>query len=295
MSDGVNLGRLNGHSVGRILKEAVRRAAAAIWAERTTFEAHSKLSYSGTMDDVFTSADKAAQEVYVRTLRECFPGTGLIGEEDSLSIEPTAPITAYFTIDPLDGTKAFIRRQSHGIATMVALVDINPRGEREVISAYVGDLSSDEVYGFRPGSERVHRITHLDTFEPLAVRPESLPPLKDVFVLLRDPAEQYSALSQAFVVGCRSYEIMGSSIGTWTARLWKGEVGALLLKPNHETPWDSTPVIGISKKMGFVHMRPEGGEWVAYDPPLVTKPEWRDHDVLVIHSSYVEGGRLKRP
>ena len=54
----VNLGPLNGHSVGRILKEAVRRAATVIRAERLTFEAHTKQSYSGTMDDVFTSAAK---------------------------------------------------------------------------------------------------------------------------------------------------------------------------------------------------------------------------------------------
>ena len=45
MSDVVNLGPLNGHSVGRILKEAVRRAASVIRAERTTFEAHTKMSY----------------------------------------------------------------------------------------------------------------------------------------------------------------------------------------------------------------------------------------------------------
>ena len=163
MSDArVNLGALNGHSVGRILKEAVRRAVTVIRAQRVSFEAHTKQGYGGTMDDVFTSADKAAQEVYLRTFTECFPGCGVIGEEDMLTIPPTAPLTAYFTVDPIDGTRAFIRRQSHGISTMVALVDGG-----EVISAYIGDISSDEVYGYRPGSDRVHRITSLDSFETL--------------------------------------------------------------------------------------------------------------------------------
>lgn len=288
MSDVVNLGALNGHSVGRILKEAVRRAATVIRAERQTFEAHTKQAYGGTMDDVFTSADKAAQEVYLRTFAECFPGCGVIGEEDSLSLPAVAPLSAYFTVDPIDGTRAYIRRQSHGISTMVALVD-----KGEVISAYIGDISSDEVYGYRPGSHRVHRITRLDTFETL--EPGLSPPssIAEISGLLRDPAHKYSSQSQKLVERFRGYEVMGSSIGTWAARLWKGEVGALLYAPSFETPWDSTPVIGIGRKLGFVWLRPEGDAWVQYEPELPLKPTRRDHDALVLHSSLVENGRLK--
>jgi fructose-1,6-bisphosphatase/inositol monophosphatase family enzyme len=288
MSDVVNLGQLNGHSVGRILKEAVRRAATVIRAERTTFEAHTKLSYGGTMDDVFTSADKAAQEVYLRTFTECFPGCGVIGEEDSFSLAPTAPLTAYFTVDPIDGTRAFIRRQSHGITTMVALVD----GGR-VISAYVGDISSDEVYGYRPGSEKVHRITRLDTFETLNPTPACSASPDDMVVLLRDPLDRYSPQSAALTKRFKNYEVMGSSIGAWAARLWKGEVAATLQPPSFETPWDSTPLIGIGRKLGFAWLRPEGDAWVAFEPELPTKPTRREHDVLVIHSSCVVDGRLK--
>jgi fructose-1,6-bisphosphatase/inositol monophosphatase family enzyme len=288
MSHIVNLGPLNGHSVGRILKEAVRRAAMVIRAERQTFEAHVKQSYAGTMDDVFTSADKAAQEVYLRTFTECFPGCGVLGEEDSLSLPPVAPLSAYFTVDPIDGTRAFIRRQSHGISTMVALVDGG-----EVISAYIGDISSDEVYGYRPGSTRVHRITRLDTFETL--QPELSPPqgLSDIFGLLRDPPHAYSEQTQKLVERFRGYEIMGSSLGTWAARLWKGEVQALLHAPSFETPWDSTPVIGISRKLGFVWLRPEGDAWVQYEPELPLKPVERTHDALVVHQSLVVDGRLR--
>ena len=288
MSDAVNLGVLNGHSVGRILKEAVRRAATVIRAQRQNFESQTKLSYAGTMDDVFTSADRAAQEVYLRTFTECFPGCGVIGEEDSLSIPAVAPITAYFTVDPIDGTRAFIRRQSHGISTMVALVD---RGE--VISAYIGDISSDEVYGYRPGSSRVHRITRLDDFETLDPAPPPVSSLNEIFGLLRDPPHAYSAQTQKLVERFRGYEVMGSSIGTWAARLWKGEVRALLYAKGFETPWDSTPVIGISRKLGYVWLRPEDGGWVQYEPELPLKPVRRDHDALVVHHSLLESGKLK--
>ncbi len=283
----VNLGSLNGHSVGRILKEAVRRAATEIRKQRQSFEAHVKEGYGGSMNDVFTSADKAAQEVYLRTFTECFPGCGAIGEEGSLSIPATPPITAYFTVDPIDGTRAFIRRQSHGITTMVALVD-----QGEVISAYVGDISSDEVYGYRPGSSRVHRITNLDSFDtlnPADAAPESL---GEINGLLRDPVEAYGPETGALVRRFKNYEIMGSSIGAWAARLWKGEVSALLMPPGFETPWDSTPVIGISKKLDIAWLRPEGGKWVVYEPQLPLKPYRREHDILMVHANCVKDGQL---
>jgi fructose-1,6-bisphosphatase/inositol monophosphatase family enzyme len=287
LSDTVNLGPLNGHSVGRILKEAVRRAQTVIRAERQTFEQHAKQGYGGTMDDVFTSADRAAQEVYLRTFSECFPGCGVLAEEDALSIGAQAPITAYFTVDPIDGTRAFIRRQSHGISTMVALVDGG-----EVISAYIGDVSSNEVYGYRPGSGRVHRITNLDTFETLAPRETCPRTLGDVHGLLRDPPDAYSDATQALVKQFKSYEVMGSSIGTWAARQWKGEVGAVIYAPGYDTPWDTTPIIGICRKLGLSWLRPEGGAWVEYEPQLPMKPTRRDHDALVISSACVKGGRL---
>jgi len=288
MSDAtVNLGAINGHAVGRILKEVVRRAVTVIRAERQTFEAHTKMSYGGTMDDVFTSADKAAQEVYLRTFSECFPGCGVIGEEDALTIPAKAPITAYFTVDPIDGTRAFIRRQSHGITTMVALVDGG-----EVISAYIGDISSNEVYGYRPGSDGVHRITNLDTFEKLAPHTVARASLGEIHGLLRDPPDTYSKETQELIKRFDNYEVMGSSIGAWVARQWKGEVGALLLPPGFETPWDSTPIFGIGRKLGFLWLRPVNGEWVVYQPELPLKPVRRDHDSLIIHGSCVENGKL---
>lgn len=278
MEHDINLGHINGHIVGRVLKETVRRAAVVIRSERDVFEAHSKLSYEGTMDDVFTSADQKAQAVYLRTFSECFPHCGVIGEEDSLRIIPSNGCEAYLTVDPLDGTKAYIRRQSHGVATMVALVD---RGE--VVSAYIGDVNTDEVYGYRPGSDHVHRITRLDTFEELG-EGEPVPP-NQYFGLLRDPLTEYSGHTRDLVGRFKSYGVMGSSIGTWMARLWTREVSAAILPPGFETPWDSTPIIGISLKLDYVFLRPaqRAGQWEEYLPPLPHEPVMREHDTLILH------------
>jgi len=191
MSQELVFGSLNGHAVGRILKETVRRAMSAIKRERLVFESTVKESYSGNMDDVFTSADKKAQEIYLRAFEECFPEFGVVAEEDGLVI--SSKNGAYFTVDPLDGTKAYVRRQSHGVSTMVALVF-----EGEVLAAYIGDTNTGEIYGYRPGSDKVHRITDLDSYEVLA--PAQGPMYRSkAHVLLRDPLVKYSAQTAEIV------------------------------------------------------------------------------------------------
>lgn len=282
MDDSCNLGPVNGHIVGRVLKEAVRRATVVIRNERAIFETLAKEDAYGRMDDVLTSADRKAQDIYMRTLQECFPRCGVVAEEDSLRIEASQGCTAWFTVDPLDGTKAYIRRQSHGVGTMIALID-----KGEIISAYVGDVNTEETYGYRPGSTRAHRITRRESFEEMTFHNPYSP---DAYILLRDPKDRYSPLSRNLVERrFKSYLVDGASIGIWLARLWKREVSAALLPPNFETPWDSAPVIGISLKLGYVFMKPndEATGWIPYTPKILPEKYRRDHDLLVIHQDDV--------
>ena len=274
------LGMINGHIVGRVLKEAMRRAMVAIRQERFIFEATAKQGYgTETMDDILTSADTRAQEIYLRTLRECFPDCGVIGEEDNLHIAPSGACTAYFTLDPLDGTRAFARRQSHGVGTMIALVD----GD-DVVCAYVGDINTNEVYGYRPESQRVFRISQLDSFEQLAFG--SPWNTTKSYVLLRDPLDTYSGASRELVhARFTSHIIDGGSIGIWLARLWKREVAAALIPPSYETPWDAAPIIGISRMLDYAFLRPaQGGRsWERFAPVVSSKTYRRGHDLLIVH------------
>src|SRR5579859_2572474 len=113
-------GEANGYLIGLAMKEAVRRSIEVIRTQQFVFEATSKTTdYNPDKEDFVTTADKAAQAVYVKLLRESFPGYGIVAEEDDLSVQCTLPgVNLWFTVDPLDGTKAFMRRQSHGIGTM---------------------------------------------------------------------------------------------------------------------------------------------------------------------------------
>jgi fructose-1,6-bisphosphatase/inositol monophosphatase family enzyme len=276
MSQDYQFGAVNGHIIGRVAKETVRRAIVAIRNEQAAFDITAKVGYSsGKMDDVFTSADTAAQEIYLKMVQECFPLHGVVAEEDKLRIEPSGGCRAVWTIDPLDGTKAFIREQSHGIGTMIALVL-----DGEVISAYIGDINTMECFGYRPGSNQVHRITRLDIAKKLTYKP-----LKEgkLYALLRDPPSFYGRKTRKLLKRCNNHQVDGGSIGTWMARLWKREVGAVCLTPGTETPWDAAPILGISLKLGYAFYRPVRGGWNRYIPEIPLHITEREHDTVVIH------------
>lgn len=273
-------GSINGHLIGIAMKEMVRRAIILIRAQRFIFEAQGK-----GVDDFVTTADRGAQEVYAKLIRESFPQFGVVGEEDNLSIPCSVPgHDVWFTVDPLDGTKAFVRRQSHGIGTMISLVV-----DGQVVAAYVGDVMTQEVYGYRPGSEAVYRISDFGNAEKLVIDPEK--GLSDQYLLLRHAPSDYSPAVRRLMEtnAFKGIEVTGGSIGVKMARLWKGEVGAAIMRPYADTPWDKCPVMGISAKLGFkfLEIDPESG--------VLSEQNWTPSkgvahslkEVLAVHESRI--------
>ena len=274
-------------AVGIVLKELVRRAIALIRSHRIGFEVFDKAGYDGR-PDLCTSADLAAQHSYLRMLQECFPGYGVLAEEDELRVPCTLDgVEAYFTVDPLDGTRAFARGQSFGVATQVALVIAGRVG-----AAYVGDVCTHEIYGYRPGSTRVHRISEYDTSTKLNEVDRDRP-LRQQVALLRSPPEDHHPLIAALVRSVdragatHGYEITSGSIGISMSRLWKGEVAMHVLTSGRETPWDSTPIIGMAERLGLVWLRPspDGTRLVPWHPEPPTDSYQRDFDVVVAPAS----------
>ena len=283
----ISYGLRNGHNIGIIMKEMVRRAIILIRNERFVFEAKGKEGYSGKWDDVVSSADEAAQAMYVHLIEENFPGYGVIAEENKLKILPSyADDDIYFIVDPLCGTKAFVRRQSHGIGTMIALVM-----KSEVVAAYVGDIMTQEIFGFRPGSQKVWRISEYERYERLLID-RGRPLMEQYAVLTKSPYRQLhliQSLIRPVVNGglFKSFTMADGSIGITAARLWKGEAGGLILSPRDDMPWDMTPVIGIFKKMGFVFVavNNEFDVNVLSDMKILKEAVSRDSTLLIIHKS----------
>ncbi len=101
------------------LVATVRRAG-----QRTLEIYHSGWSVEHKMDgNVVTAADRASHEMLVEALAECASGVPLISEESALPPYSTrAGWTAFWLIDPLDGTKEFIAGNGE-FTVNVALVD----------------------------------------------------------------------------------------------------------------------------------------------------------------------------
>ena len=278
-------GSVTGSNVGVVMKEAVRRAINAISNERFAFEAQAKLGKTGKMDDVVTSADKRAQESYVKILLESFPTFGIVAEEENLSIPCTEPgRKIWWTVDPLDGTRAFIRRQSSGIGTQVALVE-----DGEVIAACVGDVMTREMFYFRPDSEKIHRLSGFEIPEDLSIDPKAT--LTSQYLLLRDRPKLYSEGANKIIDSMfKKCQTADGSIGLSMARLWKGEFGGKILEPGLNTPWDFCPVLGISKKLGFefFSIDPVDGSLTWLKPLALPTNQKTSTETLIIHSSRVE-------
>ncbi|MEK7520212.1 MAG: inositol monophosphatase family protein [Patescibacteria group bacterium] len=236
---------MNGPAIGIVLKELVRRCIVRAQRELVAFEIMQKEGTSGYMDDIVTTVDLAVQEVGTKLIRECLPKLGLIAEEENLVILPGKKFDGCFiTFDPIDGTKALARRQSHGISTMVSLVW---RGE--IISAWIGDIMTGEIFGYRPGSDKVHRIYRFEASQSLQIK--NGVPLKEQYILFHSNPDKLSSRVGRAIELFKDIEVSGGSIGTLMARLWKGEVGGVILKAGKQTPWDICPIVGISEKLGF--------------------------------------------
>jgi hypothetical protein len=285
-----NQTEINGTLIGIIMKEVVRRALVAIRSELHVMEIRGKLDYDGQAGDVVTTCDEVAQAIYVKVLTECFPKFGIIAEEDSLRVACTLEgVDAYFTIDAVDGTKALTRLQSKGIGTMLSLVV-----DGQVIAAFIGDVMTKEVYGYRPIDDgevvKVYRISEFEVAKILEIN--AALQLADQYVLLRERPTDYSPLVQKIIRRpadgglFKNIQIEGGSIGITMAQLWKSEVGGVILRPAYETPWDSSPIDGISQQMEFhtYSISPDGQvkRIVPVPPKKVLR---REDELLIIHQS----------
>jgi fructose-1,6-bisphosphatase/inositol monophosphatase family enzyme len=278
-------GHLSNHAVGVILREMVRLAIESIQAQRFDFDASEKSSPYRAGRDLVTSADLAAQAIYVHMIMECLPGVGIIAEEDNLRVPSTLPKPLWITVDPLDGTQAFTRRQSHGIGTMISLVN-----DQEVLAAYVGDAITREIYGFRPGSAKVHRISR--GYDTMRLEVEEDLSLNLQHALLHNEPREFSLEAQQLFLEppqriFKSFEITRGSIGMEFTRLWKGEVGGIFIRPGSTTPWDFNPIFGISRHMGFkfLQIAPDGLHEV--EMPVLLSLGSLEHELLVVHQSRV--------
>ncbi len=71
------------------------------------------------------------------------------------------------------------------------------------------------------------------------------------------------------------------------ARLWKGEVGAVILQPFPHTLWDVPPIWGISRKLGFEFRRLDDLSPMQYQPDFARRIAPNTATLIVVHGSRV--------
>lgn len=252
---------MSGNDFGEAVMCAMRWAMTEIRRRRWSFEKSEKgLTGSGETDYV-TDVDEMVQEMYVKNFSRAFEGIGLIGEEGGLRIPSTAGgEDIVLTLDPLDGTNAFVRGQSHGISTMVGVLVGGC-----LAGGYVGDVMTGEIYAAHPGEWGAWLYEPGETLAAISKR--SSAPLSEQYALLRKSPGRYSLVTRqaasADLVGgaglFRDFLVDTGSIGLHFARLWKGEIGGFFIEDSTVTPWDQTPCYAISKRLEIAQIVLEKG------------------------------------
>jgi 3'(2'), 5'-bisphosphate nucleotidase len=142
-----------------------------------------------TKDDKspLTAADKASHETIVAALQELTPDIPVLSEESAaISWEERSAWTEYWLIDPLDGTKEFIKRNGE-FTVNIALI----QGNTAVMGVVYVPVSGRCFYGYQEGG--AYETTAEGETRPIHVSTKAQTPLR--------------------VVGSRSHR--GASLDAW--------------------------------------------------------------------------------
>lgn len=273
-----NLGRLTFATVEKILCDLMREAIEEIRLQRLTFKTFEKENlYKKNVPDIFTSADQDAQNIYLKGIEEYFPEWGIIGEENELRKASQNGI--WITLDPVDGTRAYSKKQSSGVGSMVAVFQ-----EKQILMAYVGDVMTQDIYGFRADFPTGRLWLDFRRSYPLQYVEKNL---NEGNILISMPLNQYEESLKKIIKNFKSYQTDWNSIGMRFSKLWSGEVSALLFNFKYFTPWDAFPVLGISEHLGYrlYIWEEEKQQLLPYTVPLKMEPYTLHQDILVIHES----------
>ncbi len=105
-----------------LLEQLRTVARAASKAIMTVYAKEPVASYKPDESPV-TEADEAAEAIIVPALNKLAPDTPIVSEENAASHSVAAP-ERFFLVDPLDGTKEFLKRDGKGAFTVnIALIE----------------------------------------------------------------------------------------------------------------------------------------------------------------------------
>ena len=229
------------NEVGETLAEICEAAAALIlplW--RSGVEVITKADESPV-----TEADRNAETLILKRLAERFPGVPVISEEDASEFgTPDAIGPRFFLVDPLDGTKAFVRGDPHFTVNIGLIEDGRP-----VAGAVCAPPTAETWFTSAGG---VLKRVNGGRPQPVRVRPW---PKGSAIALVSHTMKEETALSLANQYGFDLREPMDSSI-----KLCRIAEGAADIYPRHgpTMEWDIAAGHAVLEAAGGSLLTPEG-------------------------------------
>jgi 3'(2'), 5'-bisphosphate nucleotidase len=192
-----------------------------------------------------TEADHRAEALILEALRERFPEIPVISEEDAARFgTPDAIGPRFFLVDPLDGTKAFIRGDPN-FTVNIGLIDHGRPVAGAVASPPTGEL------WFTAGGKAMKRIGD-GAAAPVRVRPW---PPGEALVLISHTMKDETLRELAARYGFDRTQAMDSSI-----KLCRIAEGAADIYPRHgpTMEWDIAAGQAVLEAAGGRVTTPEG-------------------------------------
>jgi 3'(2'), 5'-bisphosphate nucleotidase len=192
-----------------------------------------------------TEADHRAEALILEALRARFPEIPIISEEDAAEFgTPDAIGPRFFLVDPLDGTKAFVRGDPH-FTVNIALID-----DHRPVAGAVACPPTGELW-FTSGGGALKRVEG-GPATPVRVRPW---PPGEALVLISHTMKEETIQALAAQYGFDRREAMDSSI-----KLCRIAEGAADIYPRHgpTMEWDIAAGHAVLAAAGGSVLTPEG-------------------------------------
>ncbi|MFO1013289.1 MAG: 3'(2'),5'-bisphosphate nucleotidase CysQ [Caulobacteraceae bacterium] len=229
-------------ALGAELAEITLEAAALIlplW--RSGLTVHAKADESPV-----TEADRRAEALILERLTKRYPDIPIISEEDASEFgTPDAIGPRFFLVDPLDGTKAFVRGDPN-FTVNIGLIE----NRRPVAGAIAAPPLGDVWHTVRGGAAR--RDKGEATARPIHVRPW---PKNGAVALCSHTMKDDEAADLARTYGFATRQAMDSSI-----KLCRVAEGSADIYPRHgpTMEWDTAAGHAIVEAAGGIFETPEG-------------------------------------
>jgi 3'(2'), 5'-bisphosphate nucleotidase len=192
-----------------------------------------------------TEADHRAEALILAALKARFPDIPIISEEDAAEFgTPDAIGPRFFLVDPLDGTKAFVRGDPH-FTVNIALID-----DHRPVAGAVACPPTGELW-FTSGGGALKQVDG-GPASPVRVRPW---PKGEALVLISHTMKEETIQALAAQYGFDRREAMDSSI-----KLCRIAEGAADIYPRHgpTMEWDIAAGQAVLTAAGGSVLTPEG-------------------------------------